>query len=113
MRILILALMLSGCANATALRPAEYRGGPLNVAEERGREFAYRRCSGCHDVSPDGRQTERGPPFKALARLYNPLSLERRFAEVSVHGSDSMPAVRFTHAEAEDLVAYVDTLNRP
>lgn len=109
MRSLILTLFLAGCALAPrtdgALNPDH-----LTSAEQRGRDFAYRRCGGCHNVGPDDDQRKDGPEFKTLARLYNPLSLQRRFTEVSQHGADRMPPVSFTRAEAEDLLAWVDTL---
>ena len=58
----------------------------------------------------DGGASE-GAAFYKLARRYSPISLERRFAEVSAHGFDRMPPVEFTRSEAEDLVAYFDTLH--
>ncbi len=81
----------------------------LTPAQQRGHDFAARRCAGCHTVGLDD-DTRDGPAFYKLARRYNPLSLEKRFAEISAHGYDRMPAVSFTRAEGEDLIAYFDSL---
>lgn len=110
MRVLILALLLAGCASHPGRDRVWDPDHKLTSAEQRGRDFAYRRCGGCHNVGPDDDQRKDGPEFKKLARMYNPLSLQRRFAEVSEHGADRMPPVNFTRAEAEDLLAWVDTL---
>lgn len=114
MRASQLALLLA--AGLTLAACASYPGKPspagaqtLSAAEARGRDFAYRRCSGCHNVGPDDTPSD-GPRFSKLAMLYNPLSLQQRFAQVSAHGVDRMPPVSFTRSEAEDLLAYVQTL---
>jgi mono/diheme cytochrome c family protein len=108
-------LALSACA-ATPARPPgpDWSGVPplptLDVQQQRGHDFAVRRCAGCHTVGLDDGGAADGPAFYRLARRYNPISLERRFAEVSVHGFDRMPAIPFTAGEAADLIAYFDTL---
>lgn len=82
----------------------------LDAQQQRGRDFAVRRCAGCHTVGLDDGGAQEGPAFYRLARRYNSLSLERRFAEVSAHGFDRMPSIPFTASEAADLIAYFDTL---
>jgi mono/diheme cytochrome c family protein len=82
----------------------------LDAQQQRGREFAVRRCSGCHTVGPDDGGAEDGPSFRRLARRYGSISLQGRFTEVSEHGFDHMPPIGFTAAEADDLVAYFNTL---
>jgi mono/diheme cytochrome c family protein len=110
-RLMIVALALTGCASAPA--GPDWSTVPplprLTAAQQRGHDFAVRRCAGCHTVGLDD-DTRDGPAFYKLARRYNPISLERRFAEVSAHGYDRMPAVSLTRAEADDLVAYFDSL---
>lgn len=106
------ALALSGCATTArdagaAAVPARY-----SASEQRGREIAVRRCAGCHTVGLDDGGASEGPSFRALSVRYNPISLERRFTEVSAHGVDRMPPVGFTTSEAEDLAAYMSTLSR-
>jgi mono/diheme cytochrome c family protein len=105
-------LALAACASAPA--------GPdlavipplpkLDVAQQRGHDFAVRRCAGCHTIGLDDGGAGDGPAFRTLARRYNPISLERRFAQVSAHGYDRMPPVEFTPSELRDLVDYFDSL---
>lgn len=105
------AVWLGGCATATTSAPAGSRALPgLTPAEQRGHEFAVRRCSGCHTVGLDDGGAQEGPSFRSIAMRYNPISLERRFVEVSEHGVDRMPPVGFSRAEAEDLIAYFGSL---
>lgn len=104
---LLAAAVVSGCAGAPKDAPAL---GP-DPAAERGQAFAARRCAGCHTVGLDDGGAGEGPSFRALAMRYNPLSLQKRFAEVSQHGTGAMPPVTFTVSEAEDLIAYFATLD--
>ena len=103
----LVALALSACAASPRASLALPR---LDAAEQRGHDLAVRRCAGCHTVGLDDGGAQDGPAFRKLARGYDPLSLERRFAEVSAHGFDRMPAVPLTRSEAQDLVAYFETL---
>lgn len=105
-------LLLTACATERGPSSGVERAG-LNPAQERGRAFAVRRCAGCHTVGQDGGGAQEGPPFRTLAFRYNALALQRRFAEVSEHGFQMMPPVSFSRAEAEDLLAYVATLQGP
>ena len=109
------ALALAACAATPGPPPGpDWSSVPplptLDPQQQRGHAFAVRRCAGCHTVGLDDGGASDGPAFYRLARRYNPISLERRFAEVSEHGFDRMPAIPFTRAEAEDLLAYFDTL---
>ncbi|MFZ5718233.1 MAG: c-type cytochrome [Pseudomonadota bacterium] len=100
------ALSLAGCAATSG----DISTSGLDPAAERGQAFAARRCAGCHTVGLDDGGAGEGPSFRALAMRYNPLSLQKRFAEISQHGSGAMPPVTFTVSEAEDLIAYFATL---
>ena len=106
-------LGLAACATGpAALVGSAVRPPPkLDAAQQRGHDFAVRRCSGCHTVGLDDGGAGEGAAFYKLARRYNPILLERRFAEVSAHGFDRMPPVEFTQSEADDLIAYFDTLH--
>ena len=108
-------LALAACASTPArLATPNWPGVPplptLDPQQQRGHDFAVRRCAGCHTVGLDDGGAQDGPAFSKLARRYNPISLERRFAEVSAHGFDRMPAIPFTPSEAADLLAYFDSL---
>ena len=106
------ALAISACA--TAPGPPGVPGllplAKLDAAQQRGHDFAVRRCGGCHTVGLDDGGAADGPTFRKLALRYNPISLEHRFAQVSQHGFDRMPPVEVTRSEAEDLIAYVNSL---
>ncbi len=111
----IALLALTACTTAPPAAPGlDWSGVPplptLDPQQQRGRDFAVRRCAGCHTVGLDDGGAADGPAFYKLARRYNPISLERRFAEVSAHGFDRLPAIPFTASEATDLLAYFDTL---
>lgn len=73
--------------------------------------FATKRCGGCHNVGPDDGPPYEGPAFRKLAGRYGGASMAQRFAQVSAHGFDSMPPVTFSPKEADDLRAYVESLN--
>ena len=108
-------LALAACASTPArLATPNWPGVPplptLDPQQQRGHDFAVRRCAGCHTVGLGDGGAQDGPAFSKLARRYNPISLERRFAEVSAHGFDRMPAIPFTRSEAADLLAYFDSL---
>lgn len=110
------AALLSACATSPPTAATGSGGSrvpplpTLDPAQQRGHDFAVRRCAGCHTVGLDDGGAQDGPAFYKLARRYNALQLERRFAEVSEHGFDRMPSIPFTRSEAEDLVAYFDSL---
>lgn len=112
--LLAAAWALAACAAPGPPPPADRSALPplpaLDAQQQRGRTFAIRRCAGCHTVGLDDGGAQEGPAFYKLARRYNAISLERRFAEVSAHGFDGMPAVPFSTSEAQDLIAYFETL---
>jgi mono/diheme cytochrome c family protein len=106
-------LALAACATAPAPDDIAAVSSPakLDAAEQRGHDFAVRRCSACHAVGLDGSGAQNGPAFRRLATRYNPISLERRFTEVPQHGVERMPPNPMTRGEAEDLIAYLATLH--
>lgn len=108
MMILCVAAALSACASL----PAQPGPAAFSPAADRGLAFAQRRCAGCHMVGLDETSATDGPRFRDLRMRYNTLSLERRFTEISRHGTGEMPPVGFSASEAEDLVAYFDSLDR-
>ena len=79
---------------------------------DRGLTFAQQRCSGCHMVGLDETSATEGPRFRDLQMRYNRLSLENRFQEISRHGTGEMPPVALSSSDADDLIAYFETLDR-
>lgn len=115
--LIALTAALAGCAagHGAAAPPvaAAYAPPPLpelDAAQARGRDFAARRCSGCHNVGLDDGPPYEAPAFRKVATRYDAAALQQRFAQVSQHGFDRMPPVGFTPAEAGDLVAYFKSL---
>lgn len=109
MRLMLVAnaiLALSGCASVD--EPADFDG--LDMAAQRGRSFAERRCAGCHTIGLDNSPGASGPRFQDLQRRFNPHSLRLRFGEISEHGSGRMPPIEIERPDADDLVAYFDSL---
>ena len=106
-------LALTACATGPA--PHDLPGVPplakFDAAQQRGHDFAVRRCGGCHTVGLDDGGAQEGPAFRKLSLRYNPISLGRRFMAVSQHGFEQMPPTPMTRSEAEDLIAYFDTLH--
>lgn len=105
--IALAAAPLVGCAGG----PQAATGLGPDPAAARGQAFAARRCAGCHTIGMDDGGATEGPRFRDLSMRYNALSLQKRFTDVSQHGSGMMPPVTFTTSEAEDLVAYFGTLH--
>ncbi len=108
MRYLIL-VFATGVLTACASVPTPLA---FSAAADRGLALAQQRCSGCHMVGLDETSATEGPRFRDLQMRYNSLSLERRFREIAQHGTGEMPPVGFSTSDAEDLVAYFETLDR-
>jgi mono/diheme cytochrome c family protein len=114
LRPLVLAagLALSACATTPDTQANIARQARLEAAQLRGHDFAAQRCAMCHAVGIGAGGAQSGPAFHNLSVRYDPISLERRFIEVSQHGFNGMPPTPMSRGEAEDLVAYLDTLRR-
>ena len=110
MRLFVLpasvALLLAGCA---AGGPAPT--GAADPAVQRGHALAERRCSGCHVIGLDDHEGASGPRFRDIRRRFNALSLQKRFGEITQHGSGEMPQLQVSRSDAEDLVAYIESLD--
>jgi mono/diheme cytochrome c family protein len=120
MRVTILALAaaaaaIGGCAGGPVPVPAPgasaARAQVADMRVVRGHAFAGQRCAGCHTIGLDDGGAGDAPPFRTLSMRYNAIALEHRFAEISAHGYDRMPAIALTPGEAEDLIAYLDSLH--
>lgn len=101
---------LTACAALPLPLPPERAA--FTPAANRGLSFAERQCSGCHMVGLDETSATEGPRFRDLQIRYSSLSLEKRFQEISRHGTGEMPPVALSSSDAQDLVAYFETLDR-
>ena len=111
MRVLAGVVMSALLVNCAALQVAPAKAD-FSPAADRGLALAQQRCSGCHMVGLDETAATEGPRFRDLQMRYNSLSLGKRFRDIAQHGSGEMPPVGFTSADAEDLIAYIETLDR-
>lgn len=111
MRVLA-GVAMAGLLASCAASPVVPANAEFSIAANRGLALARQRCSGCHMVGLDETAATEGPRFRDLQMRYNSLSLEKRFQDIARHGTGEMPPVGFTGAEAEDLVAYFETLDR-
>ncbi len=76
-----------------------------------GRNLAVENCGGCHAIAPgDQSPNPDAPPFKEVAKLYPPESLEEALAEGIMVGHEDMPAFEFTPDQVEQLIAYLKSL---
>jgi len=78
---------------------------------ERGRQFANRVCSVCHQISPNlPAGVPPAPPFASIAKSKQ-FRAKRAKSLWEAHGT--MPNLALTADEAEDLAAYIRSLARP
>lgn len=106
-----LTFLAAGCASKGPIAGPDAGGAPLSPSAERGQRLAQARCAGCHAVGLDENPAASGPRFRDLRMRYNALSLQRRFAEISEHGAGEMPPIQIGASDAEDLVAYFESLD--
>ena len=111
MRRLMMALSVASLTACASMPPGSEKLA-FSPAADRGLAFAQQRCSGCHMVGLDETSATEGPRFRDLQMRYNSLSLEKRFQEISRHGTGEMPPVALSSSDAEDLIAYFATLDR-
>jgi mono/diheme cytochrome c family protein len=111
-----LMLSVAGCG---ALDPARTRPSPSppgalrQESVDRGRAFAETACSGCHAIDRTGTSPlAEAPPLRDVVARRSPDSLVRGFSEGLVTSHPTMPAYVFRASEIDDLMAWLDTLNR-
>ena len=106
----LVAMSAGGCAQ---LAPAAGAPGRVDLAEiARGQAFAQTACAGCHAVGASGSSPDpRAPPFAVLAGHYVGVSLQRKLTEIAETGHYAMPALRIHADEANDVAAYLESLN--
>lgn len=99
------------CLVALAAAPLPLLAGMNVQLSGIGRNLAKENCAGCHAIAPgDLSPNPSAPPFKEVARLYPPETLEEALAEGIMVGHDDMPAFEFTADQVEQLIAYLKSL---
>lgn len=95
--------------------PAAMAGeNPLPASQARGYELSRTVCSACHAVEAKGASPNpKAPAFRALAGRHVPLTLQRRLADIAETGHYDMPPINLHADEVQDVVAYINSLERP
>lgn len=100
-------LAAAALALAACVAPPEPRAG--DPAE--GMRVAQEQCAACHAVGAGGASpVPAAPPFRTILSTYNPANLETDLKNAVRVGHANMPQFYFSEAHAEDLVAYLATL---
>ena len=112
-----LSVAVAGCGATdprTAL-PAEPAATPVRQdAVSRGQVFVTTACAGCHAIGrDDASPLAEAPPLRDIAARRDPESLADGFADGLVTSHPAMPEFVFRASEIDDLMAWLETLNRP
>lgn len=100
-----------GWAGALALLPS--LAFALDAREKRGEAIALANCARCHAVGRHGTSPAReAPPFRTLHERYPVTDLAEALAEGITTGHPTMPEFRLDPDEADQLIAYLKTLER-
>jgi cytochrome c len=80
---------------------------------QRGQVFVQTNCSGCHAVGRFGDSPLAiAPPFRTLHTRYPVEELAEALAEGITTGHPSMPEFKLDPAQINDVIAYLQTLER-
>lgn len=80
---------------------------------QRGQVFVQTHCAGCHAVGRVGESPlPIAPPFRTLHTRYPVQDLAEALAEGITTGHPSMPEFRLDAAQINDVIAYLQTLER-
>lgn len=99
-------------AGALALSPATGQAA-FDLHARQGEVIAHAHCARCHAVGRVGQSPLReAPPFRDLHRRYPVEDLGEALAEGIRTGHPAMPEFRFDPDQAQDLIAYLKSLER-
>lgn len=86
---------------------------PLDAREKRGETIALTNCARCHAVGRYGESPlKAAPPFRKLHERYPVTDLAEALAEGITTGHPAMPEFRLDPDEADNLIAYLQSLER-
>jgi mono/diheme cytochrome c family protein len=97
---------------AAALGTLEVAAQPRRVGDpEHGLDLAKRWCASCHVVSADQKRASADvPPFATIAKI--PDFSAARLAQFLLNPHPKMPELPLSRAAADDLTAYILSLNK-
>ena len=76
----------------------------------KGQAIAKRLCARCHDVGNGESSLAAAPPFRTLPQKYPVENLAEALAEGIVTGHPDMPQFKFSPAEIDALLSFIDSL---
>lgn len=112
MRDIVIASLLFLAAACAPRQPDLVRASPAHdVSVAAGLRIAEVQCAGCHAIGPSGEsRNPAAPPFRTLSRNYPVNALEEAFAEGILVGHPEMPEFRFTPAQIDDILGYLQSV---
>jgi mono/diheme cytochrome c family protein len=100
-------LVILALAVAIPARAAEAPG----ASEARGQALVQRNCGMCHAVGRSGASPNpAAPAFRDLNRRYGIEDLGEALAEGLITGHPEMPEFRFSPAEVDDIIRYLNSI---
>ena len=104
------AALLGAALVASAAGEVEARSPDV----QRGKAIAKRLCARCHSVTPGADSpVALAPPFRQLPQRYPVEHLAEALAEGIVTGHPDMPQFKFSPAEIDALLSFIDSLAPP
>jgi mono/diheme cytochrome c family protein len=104
---------LAAMALVGALGGSSAPAQTLSPTSQRGFVFVQTNCARCHAIGKlGGSPVAEAPPFRTLHNMYPVESLAEALAEGIVTGHPSMPEFRHDPGQAQDVIAYLTTLER-
>lgn len=80
----------------------------------RGFELLRANCARCHAIDASSTSpNDKAPPFRDVAKNYDPDALQEALAEGIVTGHNNMPEFEFDPDDVTAIIAYFDTLKTP
>lgn len=82
--------------------------------QERGKVIAHGLCERCHAIGPTGDSPHSAAPrFRFLDNQIDLSKLAQRIREGLLAGHEDMPMFRFDRDDADAMVAYMRSIQRP
>lgn len=86
-------------------------GASAQEPQQDGEQLLEQNCARCHAIGQDDASLlAAAPPFREVARHYNPEELEEALAEGIVTGHEEMPEFQFEPEQIAAIVEYLDAL---
>lgn len=88
-------------------------GFAASPSEQRGQTFARNNCARCHSIDKvTASPLKIAPPFRTLHTRYPVEQLAEAFAEGIYTGHPTMPAFQLAPDQINDLISFLQTLER-